>query len=1511
MYKAILKKYWKLLLSMAIVSALGTGILTGLSGAYVSLDHSLAAYVETYRYPDAYLTTEVVSRDRMEEIRSVSGVSSVNARLAADTVLITPDNVYLSVRAFTFREEDLQTFHYWQNVDPAGQDAVLVEHQFARDNAIHAGDSVRVRVQEDYRTCLVSGIVSIPEDLAAAPNDYVSTTSSDFGYIYVPSSLLEKESAPELETAQTELEDKEAELSEAKEEAENTYLDALKQIEEGDAQLNRKLSEYRKTKAQMDASLEELNTKEAELTAKQEELNASERQLQTKEAEALRMQKDLLAKQETAESVRADLTAALQEADQKEAELLAKQAEVQATKTALLQQKEELQNAIVQLKNAKTGLEKIDAGLIQQREAYARLTEEDVIRTVTVLRKISPGINVASLSVCAQKMLDFIELCRKYGIEIDIDRPMSEAAQKLVVCMEQIAWDYSVLSDPKAPELVRRAISGDPAVIRSEAYADIKKAASHYCSDSLSEETVQTALQNVTELYDLIQENQLYEIAFGLNAEASRPFSDLLKELKNLRSYAASLTARTGYSITTVSDLVREYDRVQKQSGSSSEEHRDLITVLRSVDGTLPLADLISRANGISEFLSTWISYGNSFAEDAPVMEGAEAFLTAVRQVNADLELLTRDDILTLIRTGSTAAPGSEQAALYQSLKEAIGRYGSTVISEETYQRALQRCSILNNLIETYHLLDFMKTISAFSSWTYRSALQELARLSDAAKELEAQTGASITTLGDFTKAYDDAVNAISMAITELLANRKAIVDQLAEQGVTEDGIDEAIQNAQDGIRELDAGIEKADAGLKEIQEGLDFIYAKRSEASEAIAQIDDGLRQINDGLTQIEDGLREISGYYEQIRTGRSELEEGLTVISNARAKIQTELSTAENLIRSAKNQLENSRRTVEDEWADALLKFADVEEEIENARNEIADFRGYQDFCNQFLVYFNEDADPSSVLASITAQLNDIEIKDSYVYADSRVRQKMDANLVPIRELSYFIPMAFFAVILIVTFLFMSLIVRQCRREIGILRALGFTKGSIRSAFSHIGLGVSALSFLPGLLIGWMLIGLIGRYFQNFFSLPFFRYQFDWKMVLLALVLNIAVVQASTTAGTALISRVQPTEAMTRSVSSDIHVSSILQNLLRKASELVKFNILTLSRNKTRFVLTIICIAATSTMIFSSISFIASKNFILKQTFTDRIHYDAQIYFSKPVEDSLLRRLNSLEYVSDAQRVTFRSRTAASENGELSLLVSSLPADSELVGIYDSHGTKLELPDSGIILDQYSADHLGVSAGDTVRIGNAEVRIAALSDQCISRVQYVSASQAAQLGEEDLGSLILTVSPDHQQELMEFLLEQDGYLYCVFTDAFHRSMNHLFRTYDLFAWILVLFAIVIGLVIIVNITSTNLLEMKKELCILRTLGFTVQELSISLFSQSLLHFILSCILGIPAGELIARHGLDAIATTNRTYKFVSGPKEMIITVSIVFLYLVIGHFLSVHNIRSWDIVESVKDKE
>ena len=393
MLKAVLKKYWKLLLSAAVITALGTGILTGLTGSFVSLKENLDRYVEEYQYPDAVITTQVVSKEKQKELERIEGVEYADARLAADTVIESPEGKMLSVRAFSFTENDRQRMHVWSGTVPDGSsDALLAEVLFARNNNIHAGDSVKIRTGEEYRTVTVAGLVSLPEDLSVRENRYASGMNTDFGYLYVPLSVLKRETPAEKKEAQEELEGKQKELEEAEKEAKTVYLDVLEQLAEGKSDLLDKIEQFRKAEKEMESVFADLAKKESELIEQQANVLAKKAELEAKKQEALAKQKELIELREQAEDLLAQIREALKEADQKEAELLEMKAEAEQKKAELIEKRNEAEEMLQKLREAKEALKEIDEGLKEAEEGFERLTDKDVVRAADLLRMINKRI---------------------------------------------------------------------------------------------------------------------------------------------------------------------------------------------------------------------------------------------------------------------------------------------------------------------------------------------------------------------------------------------------------------------------------------------------------------------------------------------------------------------------------------------------------------------------------------------------------------------------------------------------------------------------------------------------------------------------------------------------------------------------------------------------------------------------------------------------------------------------------------------------------------------------------------------------------------------------------------------------------------------------------------------------------------------------------------------------------------------------------------------------------------
>ena len=195
--------------------------------------------------------------------------------------------------------------------------------------------------------------------------------------------------------------------------------------------------------------------------------------------------------------------------------------------------------------------------------------------------------------------------------------------------------------------------------------------------------------------------------------------------------------------------------------------------------------------------------------------------------------------------------------------------------------------------------------------------------------------------------------------------------------------------------------------------------------------------------------------------------------------------------------------------------------------------------------------------------------------------------------------------------------------------------------------------------------------------------------------------------------------------------------------------------------------------------------------------------------------------------------------------------------------------MPEEGAVLDKQLAETLGARAGDTVRVDGVPLKIAAISDQSVGRTQSVSSTQAEALGKPALRSVICRVQEADEGKLMEFLIRREAYIYSVFTRMAYASYYAIFITYDVPASLVAGFAVLIGLVIVVNTGNTNLLEQKRQLSVLRALGFQQSQISRSWYVQSLLYFLFSLALGLPGGIVVAKkHAYSHFSITMHAFR-------------------------------------------
>lgn len=567
------------------------------------------------------------------------------------------------------------------------------------------------------------------------------------------------------------------------------------------------------------------------------------------------------------------------------------------------------------------------------------------------------------------------------------------------------------------------------------------------------------------------------------------------------------------------------------------------------------------------------------------------------------------------------------------------------------------------------------------------------------------------------------------------------------------------------------------------------------------------------------------------------------------------------------------------------------------------------YYNQCNQFLLRFDDWADPETILTHAETLLAPAEIISSFLYRDSAVFRKIDANIMVQKTLAVILPTLFFVCMIAVLTLFLSQMIQQSRKDIGILRALGFSQVKIRLLFCAITLVFTLIASALGIGIGYCLMTQMNRIYQDFFPLPHLYTMVNHRITAAAVALTVAVGQVSTMISSRMISNIQPSEAMTREAPGEVKTPLPVRRFLSGASPAVKFSITSMLRNQRRFLFSAVCVAFSIVLILSAVAFNESKNGILTRMYIERTHYDAQIFFTEEPSQELIDSLNASGYAFCCQAQQYFRPEITTALGSETISICALDSETDLITVFGLHDDPLVIPESGIVLEKHTAYKLGIAVGDTISVGKSLLTVAALSDQSVGRMSYVSVNQAKSLGQPDRYCILARCT--NEQQLLERLCDEEGYSYINFTSALRAGSEETFAIYTLGVEILIGFAMMLGMIIVFNTIQTNLLEQKKGLSVMRAIGFQISDISRIWLLQSGLQFLLSCLLGLPVGTWIARYALGSLTTAEREYPFSRSPVQYLITVGLVLLYILLSHWAAMNSIRKWDIAENTKEKE
>ena len=565
------------------------------------------------------------------------------------------------------------------------------------------------------------------------------------------------------------------------------------------------------------------------------------------------------------------------------------------------------------------------------------------------------------------------------------------------------------------------------------------------------------------------------------------------------------------------------------------------------------------------------------------------------------------------------------------------------------------------------------------------------------------------------------------------------------------------------------------------------------------------------------------------------------------------------------------------------------------------------YQGKTNCITVRFEEWADKEKTFNEITKLLGDDYI-EGFVYEDSEAKKAVDRNIEPLKKASYLFSLAFLLIVSCVTFLFLTQIINQSKKNIAILRTLGYQIKDIHKLFSRIILVSDIIAAAAGTGIGFIVLNVIIKLYLKTFSIPVVTYSFNWLVFLLAIVLIFGSGQMAAMLAINSIKKITPKECFGAEIQLENDRDIAIYKTLRRFSTRTKYGVVSIIKNKKRFVFSTFCITCVVIMVFVSFAFYQSKNTLKHSTFDIRMNYDYEVFFDGKPNEDFIRECEESPYVSDCEAECYRKTDVSFRDSSSEQRLTGIVDNNKLNYYYKFEGRYIK-DDDEIILNHRCAQALGAGIGDTVSVCGRPYEVVGISTEYQRGKCYVTYRALENMGEVDDYSVKLSCS--NRDELAKIADKYEDVGTILDSSIQRQGADDEYKMYDTVTIIIIVFALLIGYIIVSNTMQTNLQERKKELSVLRTIGYQISDISRIWLISTVVQIIVSLIIGLSLGSFLSQKVLAAVSVETRQYPFIYEPSMYLYTSAIVIAFIVCTHIIVIRSIKKWDIVEIVKEKD
>ena len=721
--------------------------------------------------------------------------------------------------------------------------------------------------------------------------------------------------------------------------------------------------------------------------------------------------------------------------------------------------------------------------------------------------------------------------------------------------------------------------------------------------------------------------------------------------------------------------------------------------------------------------------------------------------------------------------------------------------------------------------------------------------------------------------------------------------------------LDEAKALLDENAPVLEAARQELEAAAKTIAEG-------EQQLADAKAQLDAGKAELDDGWAQYYEQKQVFEDAKRQLQDGKRQLDEGWATLTDR----QIELDDARRQIADAKQELADARAELDDARqtiAENKQKLLDGEIEYEDAKAEAE----------------QELADARAEIEDAQQEIDDIEMPEWYVWdrGDNVSYASFTGNIDKLSAITTIFPIFFFLVAALVVSTTMTRMVEEERLQIGTLKALGYTRGEIMRKYLWYALAAALSGTAVGLTAGFQVFpSIIWSAYATMYYMP--SMATPWRAF-----------QALYAGGTLTVLTVGVTALSCRASLAEVPAALMLPRAPKAGKRIIlerigplwrrlpfswKVTCRNLLRYKKRFWMTVLGVMGCTSLLVAGFGISDSLNAIITRQYGEVSHYDLMTIVTEegavetgPVYDYLFTGDAAAESMAISMETT---RQDGPEGGmDIYLMI---PQDvARFADFVDLHGrvsrTPTPLGESGIVITEKMAKTLGVAAGDTLTLENADgdtgqFAVTGVCEHYISNYVYMSAATyEAGFGKAPAYNAILSILADDSESAQDAistdLLDMDKVASLSFTQDNIVQVLNMLNSIDAVVVLIIICAAGLAFVVLYNLSSINVAERVKEIATIKVLGFYDREVNAYVNRESVLLTLIGTLFGLAGGIALHRFIIVTVEVDAVMFGRDVAPLSFVYAVALTLLFSTIVNLVMQRSLKKISMVESMKAPE